>query len=212
MWIMQRTESLCPRFFWTILRLSGSYTLGNENIVSEWHFSLQSQNTKTKGREWEGHNKTKQQKLILWPAISSVNFRQYVKTSRLRKGLGPCCAEFPHGTVVRGRICNQVPAQLCSNRPNKRWRDQISQLGTKSTQFHDCSQGPSTRPSVGTSNRKPWKRGCLCAIWQWPVGNKRLFKDSYFLCDYRLRQSTSKGWFLEIREMKKCKQPTFVKY
>ena len=94
----------------------------------------------------EGMRRTKQQKLILWPAISSVNFRQYVKTSRLRKGLGPCCAEFPRGTVVRGRIWTQVLAQLRSNRPNKRWRDQISQLGKKSTQFHDCSQGPSTRP------------------------------------------------------------------
>ena len=94
----------------------------------------------------EGIRKTKQQKLILYPAISSVNFHQYVKTSRLHKGLGPRCAEFLHGTVVRERIWNQVPVQLRSNRPNKRWRDQISQLGTKSTHFHDCSQGPSTRP------------------------------------------------------------------
>lgn len=51
MWIMQRTESLCPRFFWTILRLSGSYTLGNEKIFSKWHFSLQSQNIQTKRKE-----------------------------------------------------------------------------------------------------------------------------------------------------------------
>ena len=177
---MHRTESLCPRFFWTI------FTAFWIIYSRELKYSRKMTFLSTESRHLD------KREGMLWPAISSVNFRQYVKTSRLRKGLGPCCAEFPHGTVVRGRICNQVPAQLCSNRPNKRWRDQISHLGTKSTQFHDCSQGPSTRPSVGTSNRKPWKRGCLCAIWQWPVGNKRLFKDSYSFAiidfDSRLRK------------------------
>lgn len=63
---------------------------------------------------------------------------------------------------------------------------------------------------VGTSDREPWKRGCLCAIWL--TSRKQETVQRFFsLCDYWFRQSTSKGWLLEIREMKKCKQPKFVK-
>ena len=128
---MHRTESLCPRFFWTIF--TAFWIIYSRELKYSQKMTFHSTESRHLDKR-EG---------MLWPAISSVNFRQYVKTSRLRNGhVVLVVPNFPMGLLLGDKFGPRFSlAQLRSNRPNKRWRHQISQLGKKSTQFYDCSQG-----------------------------------------------------------------------